>query len=153
MQTGRPLTSFERGILIAFLGTLPAIFIGFYTGLGAARIGTGDDPTSILQRALVCAAFPAFFAFFTPRLWWLPAMIYAYGFQCGYFFADSFKIIPWAFLAPFTRFAFIRHEMPEASAHAEFPWIAALVLWLTTFIAFLRTRRQKHEDEAAESLT
>jgi hypothetical protein len=144
MNSERPLTPSQRHFLVVFLGGLPAFCVGFVFGIQASIVGSQRDPdaVSILFRALICAVPPSLLALSVRRFWWLPSLIYGWGFYGGYFFNDSFNeglaglatspYIPFAALVglPTGRFS--------PPAHFELIWIFAFALWLTAFMAFIR---------------
>lgn len=142
MNAERPLTLFERRILISFLGIMPALGIGFYSGGWASAVGTGNDSISVFERALIGAAFPALFAFFAPKSWILPSLFHAWGFYFGYILRDDLSS---NLSQAFARLTGDRSYSSEPQAHPELWWMFGFALWLSAFVAFLRSRKGQLE--------
>ena len=141
MHSDHPLTAGERHFLVAFLGALPAIYLGFQIGSLAADIGSHRDLTSIFVRALVCATPAALLAFVAPRVWLLPSLIYGYGFYCGYILGDVIDAASRFFVAIFVAIPIAaltgqRIGTRSEPAHPELFWLFVVALWLATaFVA------------------
>lgn len=147
MDSERPLTAGEGRFLAVFLGALPAIYLGFQVGSFAAGIGSPQAFVSIFIRALVCAAPAALLAAIMPRGWILPALIYGYGFYCGYTLADSIEAAMFTLIAhSMAVFTGQRLETSLEPTHPELLWFFVIALWLAAFISFLR-RHYSHPEE------
>ena len=145
MHSERPLTAAERHFLAAFLGAVPAIYLGFRIGSVASDFGSHRDLASIFARALICAAPATILALLAPRVWLLPSLIYGYGFYCGYTFGDGFGAAFATLLAiPVAALTGQSIGTPPEPRHPELLWLFILALWLATVTAFIRHRLRTH---------
>ena len=116
----------------------------------AADIGSPRDLGSVLLRGLVCALPVMLLALLSPRLWWLPALVYGYGFHSGYTYLDGLGAAIMVLVAmPVAFLTGQRVGTPPEPTHPELLWIFVLALWLTALVSFFRIYYSRPNERSA----